>query len=402
MITRENMTSRERVRLAISHKEPDRVPVDNGGVVSGMHEATYRNLLDHLGMTDALIIYDPVQRLALVKEEVLELLGVDTRYIFTNPPSFWQFEEEADGSWVDEFGTGYRRSELYSDYFFPVLQNATMGDLKRYRFPDPADPARFEGLNERARELYEKTDYALVGGNTPSLFYLGWVLRGMEQFMIDIVINREFAGYLMDRIVEWNIALLDGILSEIGKYIEYQWVGDDWGVQHGPLISMAMFRDIVVPRFRKIISFIKSKTNAKVIYHTCGSTRFIMDDLIEIGVDIVQPLQANADGNEDSAALKRDFGKRIVFHGNTNNQGVFHRTREEVVADALYRIRHLAPGGGYIFSSGHNIQANMPPENILALFTTAKEYGTYPIDIKRIDDELNSIRKTNPAVNVPA
>jgi uroporphyrinogen decarboxylase len=391
------MTPRERIIKAINHQEPDRVPIDNGGVVSGMHEVAYRNLLDHLGMKDTIKIYDGVQRLALVKDEVLDLLGVDTRYIYANPPSFWKFEEEEDGSWVDEFGTGYRRSELYCDYLYPVLKNATMEDLKRYRFPDPKDSARFEGLREKAEKLYTTTDYALVGANISTVFYLAWVLRGMDQFMMDTILNKELADYLMDGIVDWNIELMDGILSEIGDFIEYQWVGDDWGVQHGPLISMNMFRDMVAPRFKKIIDYIKSKTRAKIIYHTCGSTYFLMQDLMDIGVDIVQPLQANADGNEDPAKLKKDFGVRMVFHGNTDNQGVFHKTKEEVIADALYRIRHLAPGGGYIFSSGHNIQANMRPENILALFETAREYGTYPIDADRIDDEMEKLRKKTAA-----
>jgi uroporphyrinogen decarboxylase len=380
------------MRKAINFMEPDRVPVDNGGVVSGMHEVAYRNLLKYLDMEDTITIYDAVQRLALVKDEVLDLLGVDTRYILTNAPSFWQFEEKDDGSWVDEFGTGYERSELYSDYLHPVLANATLNEVKAYTFPDPEDPARFEGLRDRARHLYETTDYALVGGNVPSLFYLCWVLRGMEQFMTDIVANRDMANYLMDKVVEWNITLLDGLLSEIGEFIEYQWIGDDWGIQHGPLISPRMFREMVAPRFKQIIAAIKSKTQAKVIYHTCGATYWVMEDLIDIGVDIVQPLQANAAGNEDPEKLKKDFGGRMVFHGNTNNQGVFHKSKAEVIADALYRIRYLAPGGGYIFSSGHNIQANMPPENILALFNTAKEYGRYPIDTARIDAELPKLK----------
>ena len=115
-----------------------------------------------------------------------------------------------------------------------------------------------------------------------------------------------------------------------------------------------------------------------------------------MGVDVIQPVQANARGNENAERLKREYGKRIMFHGNTNNQGVFHRSPEEVMADALYRIRHLAPGGGYIFSSGHNIQGNMPPENILAFFNTAKEYGTYPIDTARIDAELEELASLRP------
>jgi len=382
------MTHRERIKAAVNHREPDRVPIDNGGVVSGMHEIAYRNLLNYLGITDKIVIYDAVQRLARVKDEVLDLLGVDTRYLYANPPSFWKFEENQDGSWVDEFGTGYERSEYYCDYLHPVLADATFEDIKRYKFPDPRDSARFEGLRERAQNLYEKTDYALISGNLQAVYYICWVLRGMEQFMVDTVINRECAEYLLDRVLDWNMAFVDEYLSAIGDFIEYHWVGDDWGVQNGPLVSPKMFKELVAPRFRKMIDFVKSKTDAKVIYHTCGSTDWVMEDLIEIGVDIVQPLQANATGNEDPARLKKMFGDRMVFHGNTNNQGVFHKSKNEVIADVLYRIRYLAPGGGYIFSSGHNIQANMPPENILALFDTAKEYGTYPIDTERINAEL--------------
>ncbi len=385
------MTSRERIKTAINHREPDRVPIDNGGVVSGMHEVAYRNLLAYLGMTDEIVIYDAVQRLARVKDEVLDLLGVDTRYLYANPPSFWKFEEKPDGSWVDEFGTGYERSEFYCDYQHPVLADATFEDIKRYTFPDPRDSARFEGLREQARNLYEKTDYALISGNLQAVYYICWVLRGMEQFMVDTVSNRECAEYLLDRVLDWNMAFVDEYLSAIGDFIEYHWIGDDWGVQNGPLVSPKMFKELVAPRFKKLIDFVKSRTDAKVIYHTCGSTDWVMEDLIEIGVDIVQPLQANAAGNEDAARLKSMFGDRMVFHGNTNNQGVFHKSKNEVIADALYRIRHLAPGGGYIFSSGHNIQANMPPENILALFDTAREYGTYPIDTEKIDAGLTRL-----------
>ncbi|MFW6181509.1 MAG: uroporphyrinogen decarboxylase family protein, partial [Spirochaetota bacterium] len=293
------------------------------------------------------------------------------------------------------FGTGYARSRYYCDYLRPVLAGATMADLRRYRFPDPADPARFEGLAERAAGLYEDTGYALVGGTLPCLFYHGWVLRGMEQFMVDLLADPAFAGELMDRITDWHLAFMDRYLDAVGPYISYQWVGDDWGVQHGQLISTAMFREVVAPRFERIIGFIKSRTAARVCYHTCGSTAWVIQDLIDLGVDIVHPLQANADGN-DPVSLKREFGGRIVFHGNTDNQGVFHRSAEEVTADALYRLRHLAPGGGYIFSSGHNIQANMPPENILALYAAAREYGTYPIDTGRIDRELERLRTVSP------
>jgi uroporphyrinogen decarboxylase len=392
------MNPRERIRKAINFEEPDRVPIDNNGFVSGMHEGAYRNLLEYLGMDDEIVIYDPVQRLATVKEEVLDLLGVDTRYLFANTPSSWKYEENPDGSWVDEFGSGYKRCGHYCDFVDPILKNATLEDLKRYQFPNPKDPARFEGLREKARQLYEKTDYALVGGNLVTLYYHSWILRGIERFTQDVILDVDFANYMMDKIVDWDLEFLDGYLSQIGEFIEYQWLGDDWGIQRGPFISPKMFRETIIPRLEKTIQFIRTKTKAKIIYHTCGSTYWMLDDLVDVGIDMVQPLQANAEGNEDTERLKRASAGRIVLHGNTNNQGVFHKTREEVVADALYRIKYLAPGGGYIFSSGHNIQPNMPPENIKALFDTAMEYGRYPIDADEIDQRLNDLVGVRPEI----
>jgi len=154
----------------------------------------------------------------------------------------------------------------------------------------------------------------------------------------------------------------------------------------------------MVPRFKKIIDFIRSKTKAKICFHTCGSTYWAIPDFIDMGVDILHPMQPNTTGNEDPEKLKREFGTKIVFHGNTNNQGVFHKSKEEIIADALYRIKYLAPGGGYIFSSGHNIQANMLPENIVAFFNTAKEYGKYPIEIDKIDNKIREIVEIKPEI----
>jgi uroporphyrinogen decarboxylase len=206
------------------------------------------------------------------------------------------------------------------------------------------------------------------------------------------------SAYLMDKIVDWDIAFLDGYLDEVGDYVEWVWVVDDWGVQDGPFISPKMFEEELVPRFKKIIDFIKSKVDVKICYHTCGATYWALDYFIDLGVDILHPMQANAKGNEDPERLKREYGDKFVFHGNTNNQGVFHKSKEEVIADALYRIKYLAPGGGYIFSSGHNIQANMSPESIVAFFNTAQKYGVYPIDIQKIDEKLRELAAMRPVI----
>jgi uroporphyrinogen decarboxylase len=325
-------------------------------------------------------------------------LGVDTRVLYAKPGANYVYEEKPDGSWVDEFGTGMRRCGLYCEIYEPVLKNASLSDAKRYKFPDPRDPARFSGLRERAQKLYANTGYALTAGNQFAIYYIAWVLRGIQRFTEDSMLEKQLYFYIMDKIVDWNIDFLDGYIKAVGDFVEWFWVVDDWGVQFGPFISPKMFKEDMVPRFKKIIDFIKSKTKAKICYHTCGSTYWAIPDFIDMGVDILHPMQPNASGNEDPEKLKREYGGKIVFHGNTNNQGVFHRSREEIIADALYRIRYLAPGGGYIFSSGHNIQANMAPENVVAFFHTAKEYGDYPIDTKKIDDKIRELAEMKPII----
>jgi uroporphyrinogen decarboxylase len=386
------MKSRERMQIALNFKEPDRVPIDNNGNVSGMHEVAYRNLLDYLGIEDEIRIYDPVQRLALVKKEIRDMLGVDTWYIWPNAPESYVYRENDDGTFSDEFGTIYKKVGYYYECFRPPLKGKTLEDIKAYKFPDPQDESRFIGLRDQTKELFNNTDYSIWSGPVNNLFYFAWCLRGMEDFMMDLYSDKSLAIYLMDKIVDWNIGFFDKYYNEIGQFIDVFWMGDDWGVQNGPIMSPVYFRDEVVPRFKKMISFIKTKTKAKCCYHTCGSTYWCMEDLIEMGVDIVQPLQVTAEGN-DTEIVKKEFGKKLVVHGGTNNQGVFHKDIHTLTIDTLKRIKDLAPGGGYIFSSGHNIQANMPPENILRLFELAREFGKYPIDIERINERIHEEEK---------
>ncbi|HUI70865.1 MAG TPA: uroporphyrinogen decarboxylase family protein, partial [Spirochaetia bacterium] len=186
------------------------------------------------------------------------------------------------------------------------------------------------------------------------------------------------------------------LLTEIGDVIEFFWVGDDWGAQGSPFYSPDMFRGVFKPRLARLISSLKSHTRAKCAYHCCGSVSWVMNDLIEAGVDILHPLQPNAAGNGDSRAIKAEYGSRLSFHGGTNNQGLFHGSLTAMKTDTLERLAALAPGGGYIFSSGHNIQANMPAENVLALFAVGREYGTYPIDAKRITEAIKRETHGNP------
>ncbi len=375
------MNSRERVIKALNFEEPDRIPVDWGMItVSGIHEAAYRNLLLYLGLDRPITITDPVQRLALPCDEVMDLFNVDTRVIWANPPSGWEYREDENGNFVDEFGVFFRRNTYYCDSVgYPLAEAESIEDLKKLKLLDPTDPKRFRGLREKAKHLFEKTDKALVAGTYPSLYYIAWTLRGYENFMADTANDPKFANYLLDMICDWFISFMDRYLAEIGDYIQIMWAGDDWGSQYGPLIRPEEFRRNVVPRFKKIICSMKERSRAKVAYHSCGSVLWCMDDFVDMGVDILHPLQANAHDMQDSKFLKNKYDKKLVFHGGLDNQGSFHLDTDFVRDGIRKKIEAFAPGGGYLFSSGHNIQANCPPENICAIFETAKKYGTYPL-----------------------
>ncbi|MFZ4615505.1 MAG: uroporphyrinogen decarboxylase family protein [Rectinemataceae bacterium] len=387
------MTPRERVRRAINHEEPDRVPVDNNGIVSSIHEIAYSNLLGHLKLKEEAPLLDVVQRLALNGESVLKALGVDTRYLYPNAPQSWSYDLKLDGTWKDEFGVTYKRVGFYSDTVIPALRDKSFAEVKAYKFPDPTDPSRFKGLREKALALSKTTDYALVSGSMLCFDYTRWTLRGLEQSVADLYEEPRMTAYLLDAIVDWMIAYSGGIMDAIGDVIEFFWAGDDWGGQGGPFYSPEMFRTLFKPRIARLIEGVKKKTKAKCAYHCCGSVRWAIPDLIEAGVDILHPLQPSAAGNEDTAGIKGEFGKRISFHGGTDNQGLFHGPSRPLEIDTLSRLRDLSPSGGYIFSSGHNIQANMPPENIAVLFSIAKKYGSYPIDRAAIDERIAELRR---------
>jgi uroporphyrinogen decarboxylase len=387
------MTPRERVHTALNHAEPDRVPIDCNGVVSSIHEVAYAGLLSSLGLQEKAVILDAVQRITLNSEAVLTSLGVDTRYVYARAPASWNYLENADGTWKDEFGSTFRRVGFYADNVGPALKDCSLAEVKAYKFPDPTDPARFKGMREQALALRSSTDYAVVSGSMLSFDYIRWVLRGIEDAIVDLHENPRLAEYQLDAIVDWMIAFGGGIMDEIGDLIEFFWVGDDWGAQGGPFYGPEMFRNTLKPRIARLIGALKKKTSAKCAYHCCGSVRWAIPDLIEAGVDILHPLQPSAEGNGDTDGIKSEFGARLSFHGGTDNQGLFHGDRNPLERDTLKRLRSLAPGGGYIFSSGHNIQANMPAENIRLLFSIGRDYGRYPIDCRAIDTRIVELER---------
>ena len=377
------MTSRERLRKALRREEPDRVPIDFGqDFHNGINKVAYRNLLGYLRIEapGSIPVYDLMQRLAVVDERVLDRFRVDTRYIMANPNEHWTLRVEEDGSYEDEWGVYRKRCGYYCENVGAPLAGKSKAEVLAFPFPDPAEPSRFRGLREKARRLYETTDYALMAGQAASLYYFSAELRGFEDYMSDLAADPELVALLVDRVLEWMMEFTSHYLDEIGDFVEAWWMGDDWGMQNGPIMSPATFRTLFKPRYRRLINLVKSKTHGKVCLHTCGATYWILQDLIDVGVEVVHPLQPTASGNGDPIRIKREFGDRLSFYSNIANTSILPRgTPEEVAEEVRRKIAALAPGGGYIFSGGHNIQADVPPANIVALFDTAYEAGRYPL-----------------------
>jgi uroporphyrinogen decarboxylase len=377
------MTSRERFRKTLNHEEPDRVPIDFGqDYHNGINEVAYERLLRYLKIKDAgeTKVYDLMQRLAVVDQRVLERFHVDTRYIFTNPNEYFEVPIEEDGSFEDEWGVYRKRVGYYCENVRAPLTGKSKEDIIKHKFPDPAENSRFKGLRERAKSLYETTDYALSAGQAATIFYFSSELTGFDEYMLDLALNPSRIEVLVEKVLEWMIEFTSRYLDEVGDYVETWWMGDDWGMQTGPIMSPETFRKTFKPGYKRLIDAVRSRTDAKVCLHTCGATYWILGDLADVGVDVVHPLQPTALGNEDPVKLKRDFGKEFVFYSNIANTTVLpHGKPGEVREEVKNKIKHLAPGGGYILSGGHNIQADVSAENVVALFDSAYEFGNYPI-----------------------
>ena len=379
------MTSRERVLAALSHQEPDRVPLDVGSssstsiVVEG-----YENLKRYLGVSAETRILNKTFRIARLDESVMQRLGSDCRPLMSKPPSRWTPPPSPPGTFSDIWGVTWRQA-YYGDncYYWELagspLAEASVEDLESYPWPDPLDPGFTAGLAEEAKALYEETDYAIVAdGGFKSFWELGYLLRGLEQMLMDLVLNPGFVSALMSRLLEINIAATGRFLDAVGSYIQVFRTADDLASQQGPLMSPVTYRTLFKPVYKKYFDFVKSKTEAKILYHSCGNVVELIDDWAEIGVDIINPVQVSAMG--DTAALKARFGNKVAFWGGIDTQHILpHGSVEDVETEVRQRIRDLGPGGGFVAAAVHNIQPDVPPRNVIAMAEAARKFGIYPL-----------------------
>ena len=384
----EYLTSRERVLKAMNFEEPDRVPIDLGGFQTGIHKKAYTALLDYFGRKEEITMLDAVQQLVKPSEEILEMFHVDIRYITSGSPEDFdgtiRVNERNGDFWhdlKDEFGVIWSmpdRQQLFMDISFHPLAEATRQDVLEYPFPKGNDPGRFTGVRDRAMHLHENTGYAISTGIGGVVYEYCWYLRGLERWFMDMLEDPGFCGLLLDKMVEYWLDYYTGFMAEIGDIIDIVMIGDDLTGQGGPLFSPAFYRQVVKPRQKQLVQHIRSLTDAKIWYHTCGGCTEYIPDLLDNGIDILNPVQLSAAGM-DPRKLKSIYGDRLVFWGGgIDSQRILPFESPSVVRDHVRRnLEVFMPGGGYVFNNVHNIQAEVPPENIIAMYEAAWEYGFY-------------------------
>jgi uroporphyrinogen decarboxylase len=370
---------RQRLLAALERRQPDRVPVDIGGSsVSTLIGLAYERLKSALGITAETQYMKRKSRSAILDEAIALRLHADTRPLNPGNPDRWSDVFYPDGSFQDEWGVVWRKPE--GGHFNPVgnpLRNAALADLKSYPWPDPLDPGRRRGVGEQAKRLHEGTDYAVVLSLPVGVVHLSQYMRGYENFLMDLILKPEFITALMDRTLDFWCRLADALLDEAGPYVDVVMFGDDVAFDDRPMVDMKRYRSLIKPRHRLMIETLRRKTQAKILYHCCGAVKGLIPEFIDIGVDALNPVQVSSTGM-DSAELKALYGKHISFWGGIDTRRVLtFGSPSEVGAEVQRRIADLAPGGGYVLASVHNIQKDVPAENILAMADAAYEYGIY-------------------------
>jgi len=383
-----SLTPRERIRTALARREPDRVPFDLGSTqVTSIASRAQERLRARLGLPEGRArVSDRVQQLDHVEEDLLRLLEVDTRGLWPLTARNGPVEETDDGthlSHVDEWGLTYRIPREGADWYDLAASPLAGGELTRaridgHRWPRGDDPRLFAHLRAEALAFREAGYAVVLKGLCAGLFEMAQRQRGMEAFLMDLAASPAAAAHLLDRVLEVKLAYWRAALGALGDVVDVVAEGDDYGTQQSLLVSPATFRTLFKPRLAALVREMKrGAPDAFVFFHSCGSVRRILPDLIEIGVEALNPVQTTAVGMEPRE-LKREFGRDIAFWGGgVDTQSVLPRgTPAEVADDVRLNLDALAEGGGYVFGTVHNVQADVPAENVVAMVDTLRAHDT--------------------------
>jgi uroporphyrinogen decarboxylase len=401
------MSPRERILAAVAHKEPDRVPVDLGGTESsGLTGMAWHRLAEHLGVDREAgpDVLEPFQQVVRIDAGLRERFGIDTLALFPEPaewkpgrlgdssacrvPARWNEVEEANGDRVI-LGAGGRPSARMPAgglYFDPVGEPLagceSIADLEKHR-------AEVEGFDlpgfcdegvaataERAARLHSETTSAVVLNLCCHFLAAGTILRGYEQFMVDLMAEPQLADALVEMLLEAYLQRVDVYAPQLSGSVDVVLFNDDLGTQNGPIIAPELYRQVIKPRQARLFDHARKAFGAPILFHSCGAVSNFIGDLAEVGVDALNPVQVSAAGM-DSARLKKKFGRDMCFWGGgCDTQRVLARgTPAEVREEVRRRVGDFAPGGGFVFTQVHNVQPDVPPQNLVAMLEAAREFG---------------------------
>ncbi|MDO8957771.1 MAG: uroporphyrinogen decarboxylase family protein [Deltaproteobacteria bacterium] len=382
------MDSRERILIALSHREPDRVPYDLGALgPSGISIQAYRNLLKYLHADEKGEVGDTASQRAKLSENFLQRFRVDTRSFRVRPKGSWSLKMQEEGGYsffYDEWGIGRKLAKDQGLHFFifhQPLSEVETSDLPRFPWPDPLDPNRLAGVENEVLAVRKQANPAFVLGSpfSSGLLQFGAQLEGHERFFTDLVLDPRRTEWLLDKLLQLKLSFYQNVLDRMGEWIDIVGEMDDFGHQHSLWVSVEMFRKLIKPRYAELFSFIKKRYGKKILLHSDGAIHPLIPDIIEMGVEILNPIQVGAKDMGDTRKLKKEFGDSLTFWG--GGVDIQHTlpfsTPQEVEDEVKRRIEDLAPGGGFVFAATQAIQPETPPENIMAMWKALQSYGIY-------------------------
>ncbi len=380
------MTPRQRVNAALAHEEPDRVPLALGGGPYGLVDDLYLRLVKLLGLGQPVPPFRTGHTISYMDDRLLECLGTDLRYCWPGLlPNSPVIPGKDDNTFYDSYGQVWKRATPYYFASEGILKGASsVDDIERHvHWPDLSDPRWTDGVGERARALREQTDYfvvmRMVASHGP--FQTATDLRGTAAFLMDMVRNPAFAQALLDRVTTSLEGLIRLAMEAGGRWFDLlELSGDDYAGNLNPLISPAMFRKFIQPCLKRLVDAVRDfDTGTKIMLHSDGAISRLMPDILATGVDVIHPLEPLP--ATDLAAMKLQYGEQATFLGGVDISHAMPGTRADVIAEATRRIRQLARGGGYILAPSNHLQADVPAENVITLFETARALGQYPIQL---------------------
>ena len=375
------MNSRERVLAALNHKIPDRIPVDFGSFpgATSMNVRAYQNLLEYLGIKREVRIGALIMFTAEIDEDILNRFHVDTKSVGPSKAiaDFGIPEEFIDQPW----GVKWQRSTDFTyapvEGPFQKIAQPTADDVKNYKWPKPAAIADFSAWREKGKRLRQESDKALVARVVPGIFTLAQFMRGFEGWLMDLLINRGFSEAFHAKLCEIWIETVGGIAEALGENVDIIMFGDDFGFQNQPIMSPAMFKERVKPLMKKMVGTIKSRTKAKIALHTCGCVFAYIDDFIDMGIDVLNPMQSNAKDMDPARIKEKTAGKMALWGGIDTHVVLPNGSQQDVREEVKKKIAVYGKGGGYMLSADHNILVDVPPANLITMFEAAQEFGKY-------------------------